>query len=689
MNNTLQTEMYISLLAGEPDAKVTFAVVPEAPGMRDKAFHVHDIFENCEEKLRAYNDQGCGIFMAVNGMDFEGRCKDNVVSVRAVWVDLDHCATLPEFRLEPSVITRTKKGFHVYWVVDAEDAAGLSVNAAIKLCEGVNKRIVQAHGGDPKACDAARILRVPGFNHMKDGAHMVEMVDDPGYHYTWDELTAAYPPAIDENQYVDAEPTYCQNSSDYGRRAAQLERDELGAVPTGVGERNSALNRSAFKLGTLVASGHLTEESAYEAVMAGARANGYESDHGERTTRQQILSGLRAGMRKPRADAPERFELSGTNISGVAADISVAPPGGLLKKEGLLSRCQAEMDKRIKMGFNPSPGPLSSLNIVLGGGAPAGAATLLGAPPGMGKSSLALSWADSVAGRGVPALYISLELSELDLYSRLCTLQTEHNWLAVRCGKHNDKLFETIKRAEDKPFYSLTRHDVPKVEMIRVAIEEISQKYGTPPFVVIDYLQLLLDAMSQTDQRLQMGHISGELIHMADDLAAPIMCITAVNRQSYKLSEGGSAKPDRYLALAAAKESGKLEYDAEVIMALQLLEEVESGQYGWVCIAKNRSGGGSGNIPVRYDGRSGNFYDAEEDDVFSAIAAAKEGERKAKMKDIVEAVRENINDLNTASMDEVAKRLGLPRGKTREAIGQMVLDGRIERDFHGNMKWRG
>jgi replicative DNA helicase len=489
---------------------------------------------------------------------------------------------------------------------------------------------------------------------------------------------------------VTGEERYCETDSEYGRRAAQREAEELGAVGSGNGLRNGALNKSAFKLGTLVSSGHLTMETAYEAVVRGCKNNGYTEDHGERATNNQIMSGLRAGVRHPRADVPRRYDAADGAFAGVTGGGGVPEPvqGSVLTKSGLLERCQETMAKRIRMGFDPAPSPLVQLNVALGGGAPTGAVTLLGAPPGMGKSSLALAWADSVANAGKPALYCSLELSELDLYSRLCTLRHGHSWLSVRCGKHNDALFNTISGVDGIPFYSLTRHEVSRIEVLRRAIDEISQKHGSPPFVVVDYLQLLLDAMSQIDQRLQMGHISGELIHMADDLAAPVVCITAVNRASYNMTEKGSSKPDRYLALAAAKESGKLEFDAEVVMALQLLEEVENGQYGWVCIAKNRSGGGAGNIPVRYCGRSGNFFDAEEDDIYAAMAKAKEGDNKAKVRDIASKIADSLNGIQAKSADDISKAFGLPRAKTREAVGQMMSEGLVIRDFAGDLKYK-
>lgn len=72
----------------------------------------------------------------------------------------DQVARLRRAPLLPTVVVESARGYHAYW-------------AAADATEGTWKRIVRwgivpALGGDPKATDVLRLLRAPGFLHLKD-----------------------------------------------------------------------------------------------------------------------------------------------------------------------------------------------------------------------------------------------------------------------------------------------------------------------------------------------------------------------------------------------------------------------------------------------------------------------------------------------------------------------------------------
>jgi Bifunctional DNA primase/polymerase, N-terminal len=80
----------------------------------------------------------------------------------------------------------------------------------------------------------------------------------------------------------------------YGAAALRRELEQLGRAAEGT--RNASLNRSAFALGQLVASGALEEASTAEALLdAGLRIG-----RGERECERTIASGMSAGMEQPR-----------------------------------------------------------------------------------------------------------------------------------------------------------------------------------------------------------------------------------------------------------------------------------------------------------------------------------------------------------------------------------------------------
>ena len=67
--------------------------------------------------------------------------------------------------------------------------------------------------------------------------------------------------------------------------------------------RNHALNRAAFKLGTIPG---MTTDTAMNALLLAAGANGYIKEHGESAARKVIESGLRNGQSNPRPPSQSR-----------------------------------------------------------------------------------------------------------------------------------------------------------------------------------------------------------------------------------------------------------------------------------------------------------------------------------------------------------------------------------------------
>lgn len=116
-------------------------------------------------ELGELNEAGAGIFFCVNQCQGR-RKKENVTRVRCVHADFDSASQLQidavRQKLPPSIEVRTSgtNKCHMYWVLD--DADELDVPTA----EGINRALVDL-GADPAATDVSRLLRLPGFRHMK------------------------------------------------------------------------------------------------------------------------------------------------------------------------------------------------------------------------------------------------------------------------------------------------------------------------------------------------------------------------------------------------------------------------------------------------------------------------------------------------------------------------------------------
>ncbi len=125
----------------------------------------HERVEELLPTLEALNNEGAAIYVAVN--EFQGQRKiDNLDRVRGVHADLDGAteAQLQRLRaiLPPTIVVQssisTKQ--HWYWLL----TEGEELDA--ETAKAINKAIVDL-GADPAAVDVARLLRLPGFRHMK------------------------------------------------------------------------------------------------------------------------------------------------------------------------------------------------------------------------------------------------------------------------------------------------------------------------------------------------------------------------------------------------------------------------------------------------------------------------------------------------------------------------------------------
>lgn len=117
-------------------------------------------------ELKRINEQGAGIFTTVNRCIGQ-RSNDNVTKIRAIHADVDSTKdqqrrVLTEL-LPPSIIVTSSEPtkLHLYWLLNEaaakeKDAVGL-----------LNRILARDYGADKAATDIARILRPPGFKHMK------------------------------------------------------------------------------------------------------------------------------------------------------------------------------------------------------------------------------------------------------------------------------------------------------------------------------------------------------------------------------------------------------------------------------------------------------------------------------------------------------------------------------------------
>ncbi len=167
-----------------------FQVFDDLKARRDPrlAQTLHGSLDHLFETLRRLNRKGAGIFVAINAIKpCAARKIVNLEKLRAVWQD-DDVGFQGSYPLAPSIVVQSSPGkFQRVWCV-----------AALKpdLHQAIMRRLVQDYGADAGAHDLVRVLRLPGFLHMKDreNPHPVRLIDAPGWVYNLDQITEAFPP---------------------------------------------------------------------------------------------------------------------------------------------------------------------------------------------------------------------------------------------------------------------------------------------------------------------------------------------------------------------------------------------------------------------------------------------------------------------------------------------------------------
>ena len=142
------------------------------------------------EGLKMMNENGAGIFFSVNSFP-ERRLGHLCTGVNAWWVerdDVDKETQLKDLNaspVEPSIIVESGKSLHAYWLAD---------NGSMEHHADILQGLVEKFNGDKGAKGINRVLRVPGFYHMKsDVPFEVKVIKyNPELKYTDEEMAGNF-----------------------------------------------------------------------------------------------------------------------------------------------------------------------------------------------------------------------------------------------------------------------------------------------------------------------------------------------------------------------------------------------------------------------------------------------------------------------------------------------------------------
>lgn len=160
------------LNALDPKGRFTFQTFDDNKERKGRSLAkiFHGSLSEHAEELAALQQRGAGVFVMVNEGDGNGRATRNVTRVRAHFVDLDGAPIEPvqEAAAPPNIVVESSPNkWHAYWLVN---------HCALPEFKQVQQNMAIKFAGDPAVCDLPRVLRMPGFWHLKETPFQTRLV---------------------------------------------------------------------------------------------------------------------------------------------------------------------------------------------------------------------------------------------------------------------------------------------------------------------------------------------------------------------------------------------------------------------------------------------------------------------------------------------------------------------------------
>lgn len=236
---------------------------------------------------------------------------------------------------------------------------------------------------------------------------------------------------------------------------------------------------------------------------------------------------------------------------------------------------------------------------------------LVGARPGMGKTSFVMNVAVNAAMRSKKKVCIfSLEMSTEQLATRLLASEALVDSTKLRSGKLENDEWERLGHAAGR----LANCNILIDDSTAATVSSMKAKLRRTDdvgLVVIDYLGLMRgereDMRSSDNKATEIAGISRNLKLMAKDFGIPVLTCAQLNRESEKRTGAASHRPN----LSDFRDSGAIEQDADIVLMIYRpgeydKEDPEKQNQAEIIIAKNRHGS-QGTIKMGWQGQYTKF----------------------------------------------------------------------------------
>lgn len=248
-------------------------------------------------------------------------------------------------------------------------------------------------------------------------------------------------------------------------------------------------------------------------------------------------------------------------------EYDMASVSGIL--DSFLSRVNLKQENPISTGFQ-------KFDKLLNGGFYSGL-YILGAISSLGKTSFMLQVADNMAENGYDVMFYSLEQSRNELMakslSRISAINKGPKLTQRNILDGSTPLSSSFLNAVDR-YKKLGKNLFLKEGIANIGVDQIREDLrrhinarGKMPVIIIDYLQILKPANPRATDKQNTDISVIELKRISRDFGITIIAVSSFNRENYRTE----------VSMESFKESGAVEYSADVLMGLQLAGCGEKG----------------------------------------------------------------------------------------------------------------
>ena len=192
----------------------------------------------------------------------------------------------------------------------------------------------------------------------------------------------------------------------------------------------------------------------------------------------------------------------------------------------------------------------------------------IGAISSLGKTSFCLQWAEQMAHLGETVLFCSYEMSLIELHSKVLArnvyLKNQHTTLTatqIRRGGSDSDL-KAVRQEIDLRNLKIAKFNFETIDELIEKLRKVVEQIEKPPTIFIDYLQFIRPSKELRDSstKTAIDDIVMKLKIFQQETNTLIVVVSSFNRMNYSQTA----------AFESFKESGGVEYTADVLLALEL-----------------------------------------------------------------------------------------------------------------------